>query len=41
MTKNGFIEKVKDSYFEVLTINLDELKKMLKEVMPVVCSSAL
>ncbi|KGK91488.1 hypothetical protein DP73_03530 [Desulfosporosinus sp. HMP52] len=35
MTENSFIQKVKDSYFEESTIKLDELKKMLKEVMPV------
>jgi hypothetical protein len=35
MVENSFIQKVKESYFEVLTIKLDELKKMLKEVMPV------
>jgi len=35
MTENSLIQKVKDSYFEELTIELDELKKMLKEVMPV------
>lgn len=35
MTEKSFIHKVKDSYFEELTIRLDELKKMLKEVMPV------
>lgn len=35
MTENSFIQKVKDSYFEELTIKLEELKKMLKEVMPV------
>jgi len=35
MTENSLIQKVKDSYFEELTIELEELKKMLKEVMPV------
>ncbi|MBC2724074.1 MAG: hypothetical protein HGJ98_02155 [Desulfosporosinus sp.] len=35
MTENSFIQKVIDSYFEELTIELDELKNMLKEVMPV------
>lgn len=35
MQKNSFIQEVKDSYFEELTIKLEELKKMLKEVMPV------
>lgn len=35
MADNSFIQKVKESYFEVLTIKLDNLKKMLKEVMPV------
>ncbi|EHQ90975.1 hypothetical protein [Desulfosporosinus youngiae] len=35
MTENGFIQKIKDGYFEELTIELEELKKMLKEVMPV------
>lgn len=35
MAENSFIQKVKESYFEILPIKLDELKKMLKEVMPV------
>ncbi|MCO1604132.1 hypothetical protein [Desulfosporosinus nitroreducens] len=35
MKENSFIQKVKDSYFEESTIELEELKKMLKEVMPV------
>ena len=35
MTENSFVQKVKDSYFEESTIELEELKKMLKEVMPV------
>ncbi|WP_242876326.1 hypothetical protein [Desulfosporosinus hippei] len=35
MTENSFIQKVKESYFEELTIKLEELKKILKEVMPV------
>lgn len=35
MPENRFIQKVRESYFEVLTINIEELKKMLKEVMPV------
>jgi len=35
MTENGFIQKIKDGYFEELTVELEELKKMLKEVMPV------
>jgi len=35
MAENSFIQRVKDSYFEELTIELKELKKMLKEVMPV------
>lgn len=35
MAENSFIQRVKDSYFEELTIELEELKKMLKEVMPV------
>ncbi|AFM41599.1 hypothetical protein Desaci_2667 [Desulfosporosinus acidiphilus SJ4] len=35
MTDNSFIQKVQDSYFKSLTIDLEDLKKMLKEVMPV------
>ncbi|WP_088225533.1 hypothetical protein [Desulfosporosinus sp. FKB] len=35
MTENNYIQKVKDSYFEELTIGLEDLKMMLKEVMPV------
>ena len=35
MNENNFIQKVNESYFEVLTIKLDKLKKILKEVMPV------
>lgn len=35
MEENSFIQKVRDSYFEELTIGIEELKKMLKEVMPV------
>lgn len=34
MTESSFMQKVIGNYFEVLTIKLDELKKMLKEVMP-------
>ena len=35
MKENSFIQKVKNSFFEESTIELEELKKMLKEVMPV------
>ncbi|MGC7870644.1 hypothetical protein ACPUYX_03825 [Desulfosporosinus sp. SYSU MS00001] len=35
MTENNYIQKVKDSYFEEVTIELEDLKMMLKEVMPV------
>ncbi|AFQ43332.1 hypothetical protein [Desulfosporosinus meridiei] len=35
MTEDSIIQKVKDSYFDDLTIRLEELKKMLREVMPV------
>jgi len=35
MPENSFIIDVKDSYFEEKTIELEELKKNLKEVMPV------
>lgn len=35
MKENGIIQKVKNSYFDDLPIQLEEVKKMLKEVMPV------
>lgn len=35
MAENNFIQKVKETYFKALPIKLDELKKMLKEIMPV------